>query len=230
MKIAGLTICILGLVILFFGMLKAVELFKQNTYCSKIGIAFDSLVSQDKQKEIKAFILKNYKNQTYSSLASAILKKFPAIHSIKIHKKIDGQLNIFLISEIPKRNINNNFYITQTKKVVRTADFNNIELPSLESKQATLSQKLIDFCFSLNEEIIFDHQINIESENKIYLITNDNPKIKILTYAKNIPSLNLLQICKNLASEYLEKLKKKNLFLDLRFKNQIVLYEGVGER
>jgi hypothetical protein len=227
MRVAFLVVklAILFIVVLF-GFVK-VRTYYQNVKSSdQLNFYFDDNLAEDSIVEIKQFFNEN-KNLTLESLSSKFLETFDYIS--KLILKNDEKLNIFIKESRPLININNKFLITQDKKLVskdkfRARFYENIPYILVKNE---IDSDVLNFINSLPISYFELFNIEIESNSKVWLKDKKNNCLLILTWVNRAHSERLINISKKILKDNLNNLKKnKNLIADIRFNEQIVLFQN----
>lgn len=200
-------------------------------HASRYTIIFDPILSTHAKKAVK-HIVEEKKNNSLREIADAIHAHLPFIQYVEARHDIHNRDRFIIRVKAyrPQKNINNTYYITENHTIIPRNMFVTLDLPIIYTKfnAEELSADLISFIMRLKKSVLQAYTVSIATSNSILLKNVQNPKINIITSAQEVPSKELMATCQKIINEKLATYKgKKKLYGDIRFKNQIIVFEDI---
>lgn len=205
-----------------------------------ISLRVDHLFSKKIHDRLISFAREQEKITTSPALLSQIVKEqFPAVKKVKIKSSIDGNIRLVVAAQRPLVLINNDYILTRAGTLIRAHDIENEQVKRLP--QLTIAQKDKGALYVSDECQRFIHHIENNLYNSYSVTWFDPSRIELQdkqTQHFTLLASNETVFSNTLFAQY-EKLKeevgckpgtRKRWYVDVRFKNQIILFDQKGER
>ncbi len=230
------------LVLMFGGYVGMRTIYKKVSSIQSYRFYIDQQVSVAVRQKIKDFITDEQTNKfPFGSLAQAVHEEFPCVESIIVHRRMPGCLEVKIAVSSPTIILNNNSLLLVNGVVVSKDTFvkaaskklHNVDVPSLqtiEDKATFIKRHLV----RLSDSIFKMYRVELRDNFHALLHDKKQNKFSVL-FNKDVElSDKKLAQCKRLK----QRLEDRDVFIsqprerwvvDIRFKDQIVLYARKGD-
>lgn len=205
-----------------------ISIYKKTTTHSRILLNCPSTIHPKTINEITQFCeQKATLNNT--SWLKELEEQYPVISHIQLKKDNRDTLTISINAHTCKALINNSICISEHGAQYPLEQFNPSSIkivPQITLEQSEDSKPFNTFLKEVTPEILEQYEIIWHSPYKIYLKPK-NKKHCLLIRANNIPNETSLKVIHYISNK---ETLKKNMILDTRFNNQIVVFANRGEK
>jgi hypothetical protein len=209
--------------------LKTISLGMHHSFSKKIH---DRLISFAREQE---------KVSTSPALLSEIIKEsFPAVKKVKIHSCPDGKITVTVIPYSPLAVVNQEHLLTRLGTLINADDIKSEQVKHLPAlvilqKDKAPLQVCTDcrrFISRLERMVYKDYAITWFDKNRVELKDKQEKRFTLLASNQTVFSDALFAQYKKLKQEVGRSKTgvHKHWYVDVRFKNQIVLFAQKGER
>ncbi len=216
--------------------------YKKVSSIQSYRFCIDQQVSVLVQQRMKDFIADEQTNKfPFRCLAQAVHEEFPCVESVTVHRRVPGCLDVKITVSSPTIILNNNSLLLANGVIVskdifaKTASkkLHNVDVPSLQSiedKALFIKRHLAQ----LSDAIFKMYRVELRDNFHALLHDKKQNKFSVL-FNKDVElSEKKLAQCKRLK----QRLEDRDVFIsqprerwvvDIRFKDQIVLYARKGD-
>ncbi|HBR70573.1 TPA: hypothetical protein DIC20_03345 [Candidatus Dependentiae bacterium] len=199
-------------------------IYKKAIWHSYIIVDCPSSINQQTLEKI-VYLCEQKATLKNNSWHKELKEKFPIIKNIQLKKDNKNILTVFIEPHTCKVLLNNQICISPSgaQYPLEQFDQNSINAPHIISEKLETSQEFKNFLTEITSDILEEHEISWHSPYKIYLKPK-NEKYFILIRSDHIPNRALLKIIRHVAQQHIIK----NMILDTRFNNQIIVFINRG--
>lgn len=205
-----------------------------NIVPKECSCSLDTILSSEHQKKIMQSIQELHQvTNNPSQVIKKIVQEFPEINTMqaeicsadKICFNAQVVNPVFVLNDALVVSDN---YISFKKESLDSRILST--LPKIYSSKSNQHQEMVAFIHQIPQELSKNYTISWHDKNQIIFKPHENEYMSYVVSTSLIPSLELLQDCRELYNQNSKKGFKKNnktmVEYDIRFKNQIIVKSG----
>lgn len=233
-----LSCVIVGIVLACGAVYAAKKGYEKLFSVDKINIDLDPLISPEQKNKIEA-IASQYCVYAPYALLQELHQACPYQNNITLHYLPTGLLNIIIEAQVPTYRVNKDWFLTAQNKLVEAqwyksaADDYYYDITVKELNPLKIPTKLSTILSNIDSQLYTYYQLYYADTTDSWLIPRqiEYPIIRWQTDA--LPTINIVEQAQLVCKDYQRGHKKKSnrineLIADVRFTNQIILYEKKG--
>ncbi len=209
----------------------------------------DPIISENSQREISDFIEKQYQTPNKvspSQFSELLVQRFPYLNSVHIKQNIAGFQSIAIECSSPTIRINDCYILNEKNQLIVASVFAPHTVADLYSLSIVsslpcpiLTDHMQEIIAQLSAKLFESYRITLVNDTENWLKDISNSQFAVLFDAHTMPDSMLLSCCNQIKNElnikgiFEKRAQKKNNKIsvaDIRFKNQIIVREFVGEQ
>lgn len=237
------TLC-MGVLVIFLGAKRA----REHVFGFEgLSCNFDNVLAESSQNNLFDFVNKNQdlKTCSFDNICKNVTRKFSFIKNIELSQFSNGVLRLNITSLQPKFLINGTHVLAENKALFKKCLFSqeaissckniSIKTDNLENLENDVTQSCRNMIFNLQDKLFQNYDIERESTFVSYMHDKNNKNFSILFNDETVLEEKIIEACLSVKNELHSKgefsgKKTKNWFADIRFKDQIVLFNQIKGR